>query len=85
MLWWAAKAARDTAKQNLMDGLIRAKDSEGNVFFAEQLESLLNQVNQLREGAFGPLSQQPLIKALLFPLSSVGWVALIQNGMLPGL
>ena len=85
MLWWAAKAARDTAKQNLTDGLIRAKDSEGNVFFAEQLESLLNQVNQLREGAFGPLSQQPLVKALLFPLSSVGWVALIQNGMLPGL
>jgi hypothetical protein len=85
MLWWVAKEARDTAKQNLTDGLIRAKDAEGNVYFAEQLESLLNRVDQLREGAFGPLSQQPLVKALLFPLSSAGSIALIENGMFPGL
>lgn len=85
MLWWAAKAARDTAKQNLADGLIRAKDAEGNVYFAEQLESLLDRVDQLREGAFGPLTQQPLVKALLFPLSGAGWLALIENGILPGL
>lgn len=85
MLWLAAKSARDSAKENLKDGLIRAKDFEGNVYFAGQLKSLLNRVEQLREGAFSPLSQQPLVRALLFPLSSAGWVALIQNGMLPGL
>ena len=85
MLWWSAKAARDTAKQNLADGLIRAKDAEGNVYFAEQLESLLDRVDQLREGAFGPLTQQPLVKALLFPLSGAGWLALIENGILPSL
>ena len=44
MLWRAAKTARDTAKQNLTDGIIRAKDSEGNVYFAGQLESLINRV-----------------------------------------
>ena len=85
MLWWVAKATRDMAKQNLVEGIIRAKDAEANPRLAEQLETLLMRVAQLNEGAFSPLSQQPLVKALLFPLSSAGWVALIENGTLPGL
>jgi hypothetical protein len=85
MLWWSAKAARDTAKQHLTDGIIRAKDKEGNVYLAGQLEALLNRVDQLNDGAFRPFSQQPLVRALLFPLSSAGGIALIENGMLPGL
>jgi hypothetical protein len=127
MLWWAATAARDAARQNLTDKIIWAKrpstviysindatthtdspankcdaeppavqpdqadlrppskDSEDTPRYAEQLESLLSRVNQLNDGAFGPLSKQPLVRALLFPLSSAGWVALIENGMLPGL
>ena len=52
---------------------------------AEQLETLLIRVVQLNDGDFGPLPQQPLVKALLFPLSSAGWVALIENGTLAGL
>jgi hypothetical protein len=85
MLWWAAKKARDTTKKKLSEGIIRAKDSEGNVYLAEQLESLLSRVDQLREGAFSPFSQQPLVRAVLFPLGSFGWAALVENGMLPGL
>jgi hypothetical protein len=84
MLCWVARAARDVAKQNLMEGIIRAKDAESNLRLAEQLETLLIRVVQLNDGAFSPLSQQPLVKALLFPLSSAGWVALIENGTIPG-
>jgi hypothetical protein len=84
MLWWVARATRDLAKQNLTEGIIRAKDAESNPRLAEQLETLLAQVAQLNKGTFGPLSQQPLVKALLFPLSSAGWVALIENGTIPG-
>jgi hypothetical protein len=84
MLWWVARATRDLAKQSLTEGIIRAKDAESNPRLAEQLETLLAQVAQLNDGAFSPLSQQPLVKALLFPLSSAGWVALIENGMMPG-
>ena len=62
MLWRAAKTARDTAKQNLTDGIIRAKDSEGNVYFAGQLESLINRVDQLKEGVWLPSN---LVRALL--------------------
>jgi hypothetical protein len=85
MLCWVARATRDMAKQNLAEGIIRAKDAESKLRLAEQLETLLIQVAQLKEGAFSPLSQQPLVRALLFPLSSAGWVTLIENGILPGL
>jgi hypothetical protein len=84
MVWLAAKSVRDIARDRLTDGIIRAKHSQ-DVYFAEQLQILLNRVDQLKEGAFSPLTQQPLVKAFLFPLSSAGWVALVQNGMLPGL
>ena len=84
-LWWEARATRNTAKQNLTDAIIRAKDSNGNTFFAEQLETLLSRVDRLNYGAFGPLSQQPLVWALLYPLSSAGGIALLENGIFPGL
>jgi hypothetical protein len=85
MLCLAAKTARDVAKQNLTDGVIRAKDGDDNNRCAEQLETLLSRVNQLKEGAFSPFSQQPLVRAVLLPFGTFGWTALIDNGMLPGL
>ena len=84
LLCWVARATRDLAKQNLTEGIIRAKDAESNLQLAGQLETLLAQVAQLNRGAFSPPSQQPLVKALLFPLSSAGWVALIESGTIPG-
>jgi hypothetical protein len=101
MLWWAATAARDTAKQNLTDGIIAARghspkvadkcgdatqtDSDDNLNYPEQLETLWSRVDQLKDGAFRPFSQQPLVRALLWPLGSFGWTNLIESGMLPGL
>ncbi len=85
MLWWVARATKDVAKKNLMEGIIREKEAEGDPRLAEQLEALLIRVGQLNEGAFSPLPQQPLVKALLLPLSSAGWVTVIESGLLPGL
>jgi hypothetical protein len=85
MLWLVARTTRDITKKNLTEGIIRAKQAEGNPRLAEQLETMLIRVGQLNEGAFSPFPQQPLVKAFLFPLSSAGWIALVQNGMLPGL
>jgi hypothetical protein len=82
MLWRAAGTTRDMAKQKLTDAIIRVK---GAKILAGQLETLLVGVAELNEGAFGPLAKQPLVKALLLPLSSAGWVTLIQSGTLPGL
>jgi hypothetical protein len=88
MLWWAATAARDTAKQKLADGVIFARGHYANArghYAAEQLETLSSRVDQLKEGAFSPFSQQPLVRAVLLPLGTFGWNVLIENGMLPGL
>lgn len=89
-LCWAAQSMRSAAKQKLMDGIIcakgpRAKDLDDGGSNAEQLETLLVRLDELREGAFSPLTQQPLVRALLLPAGSLGWTALLENGMLPGL
>ena len=83
MLWLVAKSAQNAAKQRFADGVIGAKQTAEGYF--DQLQLLLSRVEQLREGAFAPFMQQPLVKAMLFPLSSGGFIALIENGMFPGL
>ncbi len=52
---------------------------------AEQLENLLKLVSDLHEGSFVPLSQQPPIRALLLPLGGLGWAALLDYRLLPGM
>ena len=89
-LCWAAQAMRNAAKQKLMDGIIcakgpRAKDLGEDSGSVGQLETLLVRLDDLREGAFSPLSQQPLVRALLLPAGSFGWTTLLEHGMLPGL
>ncbi|WGJ16274.1 hypothetical protein QEV83_08555 [Methylocapsa sp. D3K7] len=89
-LCWAAQSMRKAATQRLMDGIIcakgpRAKDSDDGADSAGQLETLLVRIEGLREGAFSPFSQQPLVRALLLPVGSFGWTTLLENGMLPGL
>jgi hypothetical protein len=41
-------------------------------------------VEELHDGAFSPLSQQPLVRALLLPLGSLGGTALLEYVLLPG-
>lgn len=85
MLCWAAKKVRDTTRNHLEDGIIRAKDSDADGHFASKLESLLTRVDLLKDGAFGSFTQQPLVRAVLLPLGSFGWTALIEKGMFPSL
>lgn len=51
----------------------------------DQLEGLQKMVEDLHEGSFVPLSQQPPIRALLLPLGGFGWTALLDYRLLPGL
>jgi hypothetical protein len=48
------------------------------------LEILLRRVEELREGAFSPFSQQPMVRAMLLPLGSLGGTALLDYLLLPG-
>jgi len=70
-------SGRDSAASIVGDSAPRAS--------ADQLESLLKLVDGLREGSFVPLSQQPPIRALLLPIGGLGWTALLDYRLLPGL
>ncbi|QBR72208.1 hypothetical protein CU048_14050 [Beijerinckiaceae bacterium] len=65
--------------------LPQQKDIDDNPRYAEQLETLLRRVEQLRDGAFGPFTQQPLVRAVILPMGSFGWTVFIENGLIPGL
>jgi hypothetical protein len=82
----AAEQARAIAAEHLTARIIAAKRMSGaECKAADQLEMLLARVENLREGAFAPLSSQPVVKAVLLPLLSYGGSALVQIYALPGL
>ena len=62
-----------------------AKKSEGGERRAAQLELLSRRVAELHEGALTPFSQQPLLRAMLLPLGTLGGTQLVEYLLLPGL
>jgi hypothetical protein len=78
----AAENARSVACEHLTSKIIAAK--RGDEKTASQLEMMLNQIKDLSEGAFAPLSSQPFVKALLLPLLSYGGGMLVHLYALPG-
>jgi hypothetical protein len=71
-LWWAAEVTRDTVRQNLIVRVERDKDLDGNDPIADkQLEGILNRIDQLKEGAFRPFLEQPVVRAVLLPLGGL--------------
>jgi hypothetical protein len=78
----AAEDARTVACEHLTSKIIAAKRRDEKT--ASQLEMMLNQIENLKEGAFAPLSSQPFVKALLLPLLSYGGGLLVHLYALPG-
>ena len=50
-----------------------------------QLELLLARIEELCDGTFTPLSQQPLVRAMLLPIGNFSGTALLEYLLLPGL
>jgi hypothetical protein len=84
-LCFSAEKARETVKTRLTKRLVAVKGADGSAKKVSQLETLLKLVDGLRQGSFVPLSQQPPIRALLLPIGSLGWTALLDYRLLPGL
>jgi hypothetical protein len=84
-LRWSAEASRAKARQRLIDLIVAAKRSASGGQRADQLEAQLRRVEDLREGAFSPFSQQPLVRAMLLPLGGFGGTALLEYLTVPGL
>jgi len=83
-LRWSAEASRDKARRKLNDEIAAARSLQDGGPLASQLELLLRRVEELRDGAFSPFSQQPVVRAMLLPLGSIGGTALLEYLMLPG-
>jgi hypothetical protein len=84
-LRWSAEASRAKARRRLSDQIIVARNLEDGGRLAGQLEMLLHRIEELRDGAFNSFSQQPLVRAMLLPLGSLGGTALLEYLLLPGL
>lgn len=55
----------------------RAEDSSSQPS-TRQLELLLDRVENMKDGAFAPFSQQPLLKAFLLPFATLGGTSLLD-------
>jgi hypothetical protein len=77
-LRWSAEESRAKARRRLNEQLVAARKLKDGGRLAGQLEMLLRRVEELRDGAFSPFSQQPLVRGLLLPLGSLGGTALLE-------
>jgi hypothetical protein len=73
-----AEDTRQFAVKILTDELIKAKGIPEEASHADKLETILQEIRSLQEGAFAPISQQPFIRALVLPLSGASGIALIE-------
>ena len=80
----SAEATRAEARRRLTERLFIAKGQTNGAQYASQLELLLRRIEELREGAFSPFSQQPVVRAMLLPLGSFGGTALLGYLLGPG-
>jgi hypothetical protein len=80
----SAEAFRAKARRRLNDRIMEARKSADGEPLADQLELMLRRVEELRDGAFSPFSQQPVVRAMLLPLGSFGGTALLEYLLLRG-
>ena len=75
-----AEIARRRALEIMQMDLLWLKgcSSAEDQALAEQFPSLIAQVKDLRRGAFAPFFEQPLVRAVLVPLGSIGGLQLIE-------
>ena len=73
----AAEQVRRSTRHRLEDDRLREQKTGGGS--AAQVESLLERVDALREGAFAPYSEQPIVRAVLVPAATYGATIAVQS------
>lgn len=76
----AAEGARRATLVRLRGNLYEAigEASDGSAFRASQIRLLIEEVQELRRGAFAHWSHHPVVKAVLLPFGGVGAVVLFE-------
>jgi len=76
ILQFTAAKAREIALSNMREKLVWAKG--GSPELAGQIDTLMGSIANLRQGAFRPISEQPLVRAILVTLSSYGGISIAE-------
>jgi hypothetical protein len=75
----AAEGARAKALRRLRDDLVSCIGAGANQKpRADALKEIIEEIETLSEGAFAPISKQPLIGALLLPSGGLGMLAVLE-------
>jgi len=83
LLNFGAEIARRKAIEDLEKDLLWMKGAGPNYkALAEQFPRVIEQVRNLREGAFAPFFEQPVVRAILLPLGGAGGIQLMETFML---
>jgi hypothetical protein len=78
-----AEEHRQTNAEHVKNWLLEAKGGSPEFGPPGQLELLLHWIEKFDTGAFKPLSRQPVVRALLWPLGGIGGAALLQYLTIP--
>lgn len=73
-----AERARKTTIERFTQLLIEAKGDPTLQPLAAQIQVMMDEVQTLREGAFAPFSEQPVVGAVLLPILSIGGPVVLQ-------
>ncbi len=73
----ASEDARRCILENL-DKLLSDKKVLDRVEKSTQIKSLINEIKDLKDGVFKPLSHHPIVLSWLIPFSSIGGVYLLE-------
>ncbi len=74
----AAERLRRVSIDRLVTALVLEEGVAADEAKIKQLRTILEEVRQLREGAFAPITSQPIVRAALLPLSGAGGIALLE-------
>ena len=72
----AAEQLRETALNDLRTFRLLGRDVEAK---RQMFDQLIAEIRDLKTGAFAPLTDQPFIRAVLFPGAAVGLLAVGQR------
>jgi len=73
-----AERARKTTVERFTQLLIEAKGDSALGPLAAQIQLMIGEVQSLREGAFAPFSEPPVVGAVLLPVLSIAGPIVLQ-------
>jgi hypothetical protein len=82
-LRYAAERARKFAIDDVRIRIIKAKGQVSAPPIIGQLETLLEIIKEFHEGSFTAFSQQPFVRALLLPITTIGGTTILEYLALP--